>query len=55
MDGNDLHGKDPWLGHLGNSVGLVADSRSQLRSPSQGREFKLCIGLHAGRGAYLKK
>ena len=42
-------------GRLGGSGGWASDSPSQLRSWSQGCEFKPCVGLHAGHEAYLKK
>ena len=43
------------VGHWGGSTVWVYNSWSQLRSWSQGCEFKLHTGLHAGHGAYLKK
>lgn len=39
----------------GGSVSWASDSWCQLRSWSQGGEFRPCAGFHTGRGAYLKK
>ena len=38
----------------GGSVGWSSNSESQLRSWSQGCDFKFCIGLHSQPGTYLK-
>lgn len=40
--------------HLGESFSEVSDSRFQLSSQSQGRDFKPCLRLHAGHEASLK-
>lgn len=42
------------LGHLGGSFGEASDSGSQVRSWSEGREFKAHTELHAGCGGYFK-